>query len=247
MLLCLAGCAGWGKKDLGTSADDMQGRKRALVHLELAATYFAEGKNTYALEAAKQSLAADSSLSEAHNLLGLIYMRLNQPVPAEEGFRKALLVQPQAASVQHNYGWLLCQQSRWSEAMALFSAALNNPNYDAPAKTWMTQGLCQAKAGHVANAEKSLHMAYQLEPTNPVIGFNLASHLYKQADYARAQKVIAPVNASPWANAQTLWLGIRIARKSGDGAQMSALSANLRQHFGQSPELSLLDKEVFND
>ena len=246
-LLCLAGCAGIGKGDLNPSTDDSQARKRAMLYLELASTYFAEGKNAFALDAVKQSLAADNTLYEAHNLGGLIYMRMNQPVLAEDGFRKALLVQPQAASVQHNYGWLLCQQGRLREAIALFGAALTNTGYDAPAKTWMTQGVCQAKAGQAAQAEHSLRMASQLEPTNPVVSFNLALHLFRQSDFARAQSVIAPVNASAWANAETLWLGIRLARQLGDEAQVAALGAKLRHQFGQSREVSLLDQEVFND
>ena len=247
LVLLLSACAGMGKADLITSADDSEARKRARVYLELAATYFADGKNTYALDAVKQSLAADSGLYEAHDLRGLIYMRMNEPVMAEDGFRKALAVQPQAASVQHNYGWFLCQQGRINEATAMFGAALANPSYDARAKTWMTQGMCQAKAGQATNAEKSLLMAFQSEPTNPVISYNLALHLFRQADYARAQAFIAPVNASQWANAETLWLGVKLARKSGDGTQVTALSASLRKRFAQSREVSLLDKGVLDD
>ena len=247
LLVLLAACAGAGKTELGTGFVDSEARKRARVYLELAATYFADGMNSYALDAMQQSLAADNGLYEAHNLRGLIYMRLNEPILAEDGFRKALAVQSQAASVQHNYGWFLCQQGRMGEAMAMFSAALANPTYDARAKTWMTQGLCQANAGQAATAENSLLTAFSLEPANPVVSYNLALHLFKQADYARAQAFIAPVNASQWANAQTLWLGIKLARKSADGVQVRALSASLRSRFAQSPELSLLDKGVFDD
>ena len=46
---------------------------------------------------------------------------------------------------------------------------------------------------------------------------------------------------------QTLWLGIKLARKRGDGLQVTALSASLRSRFAPSPELSLLDKGVFDD
>jgi len=247
LLVLLAACAGAGKSDLGSSSDDNALRKRARVYLELASTYFADGMNAYSLDAVKQSLAADDGLYEGHNLRGLIYMRLNEPAFAEEGFRKALAVQPQAAAVQHNYGWFLCQQGRMSEAMAMFGLALANPSYDARAKTWMTQGLCQAKAGQAANAETSLVTAFKLEPTNPVVSYNLALQLFKQADFDRAQAFIAPVNASQWANAETLWLGIKLARKNGDGLLVTALSASLRSRFSQSREVGLLDKGVFDD
>ncbi len=246
-LVLLAACAGAGKSELSAGSVDSDARKRARVYLELASTYFADGMNRYALDAMQQSLAADNGLYEAHNLRGLIYMRMNAPALAEDGFRKALAVNAQAASVQHNYGWFLCQQGRMGEAMAMFSVALANPAYDARAKTWLTQGLCQAKAGQAADAENSLFMAFRLDPANPVVSYNLALHLFKQADYARAQAFLAPLNTSQWANAQTLWLGIKLARKSADGLQVTALSASLRSRFAQSPELSLLDKGVFDD
>lgn len=247
LLWLLTACAASGKVDLSTQADDSEARKRARVYLELASTYFADGKDSYALDAVKQSLAADSSLYDAHNLRGLIYMRMNEPALAEDGFRKALVVRPQAAAVQHNYGWFLCQQGRMSEAMSMFGSALASPNYEERAKTWLIQGLCQTKTGQTADAEKSLLMAYQLDPTNPVVSYNLALHFFKRMEYPRSQTFIAPVNASQWANAETLWLGINVARKSGDGAQVTSLSANLRKRFSTSREVSLLDRGMFDD
>ena len=247
LVVVLTACAGAGRGDLTTASDDTDARRRARVHLELAASYLAQGKNTYALDAVKQSLALDSSMYEAHDLRALIYMRMSEPTLAEDGFRKALALQPQAATVQHNYGWFLCQQGRFNESAGMFSAALANPNYDAKAKTWMTQGLCQAKAGQVANAEKSLLKANQLEPGNPVVNYNLASRLYAQADYSRAGSYISRVNESDMANAESLWLGIRVARKTGDGMRVTALSTMLRQRFAQSKEVGLLDKGQFDE
>ena len=247
VVLLLMACAGPGNADLTTASDDTDARRRARVYLDLAVSYLEQGKNTYALDAVKQSLALDSSMYEAHDLRALTYMRMNEPTLAEGGFRQALALQPKAATVQHNYGWFLCQQGRFNEAMGMFSAALAHPTYDTKAKTWMTQGLCQAKAGQVANAEKSLIKANQLEPGNPVVSYNLALRLYAQADYSRAASYISPLNASNLANAESLWLGIRVARKAGDALQVNALSNTLRQRFAQSKEVGLLDKGQFDE
>ena len=243
----LMACAGPGKGDLTTASDDTDAQRRARVHLELAAGYLAQGKNTYALDAVKQSLALDGSLYEAHDLRALIYMRMNEPTLAEGGFRQALALQPKAATVQHNYGWFLCQQGRFNESTGMFSAALGNPNYEAKAKTWMAQGLCQAKAGQLVNAEKSLLRANQLDPGNPVVSYNLASRLYAQADYSRAGSYISRVNESDMANSESIWLGIRVARKAGDATRVTALSNMLRQRFAQSKEVGLLDKGQFDE
>ena len=51
----------------------------------------------------------------------------------------------------------------------------------------MTQGLCQARAGQRAEAERSLARAYELDAGNPIIGYNLAQLLFQRGEYdARA-------------------------------------------------------------
>jgi type IV pilus assembly protein PilF len=236
-----------GSRDMLTAADDSDARKRARIHLELAVTYFSEGKTSIALDALKQSLSSDSGLFEAHNLRGLIYMRLNEPALAEEGFKKALSLQPNASSVQHNYAWMLCQQGRMADASAQFSAALANPNYDARAKTMMAHGVCQAKAGEAAAARTSLLGAYQLEPGNPVVVYTLASQLSKQGDSRSALAYIARINESQWANPETLWLGIKLARSNSEGLRMAQWSSALRARFAGSRELGLLERGAFDE
>ena len=158
------------KADFITDSDETDARKRARIRLELAVGYFEQGKTTTALDELKQSINADPTLFEAYNLRGLIYMRLNDAGLAEESFRRALVINPRASNVQHNYGWLLCQQSRVPEAVQMFTAAIADINYGDRAKTWMTQGLCQMKIGKAAEAEASLGHSYELDAGNPIQG-----------------------------------------------------------------------------
>ena len=68
-------------------------------------------------------LAADPRYAAAHNLRGLIYLRLNQPALAQTSFEQALRLAPQDADVLHNLGWLHCQQARYPEAQRHFERA----------------------------------------------------------------------------------------------------------------------------
>ena len=66
-----------------------------------------------------RSLAADPTFSDAYNLRGLIYMRLDDCRPG----RRQLPPRHRAQSARrrtrmHNYGWLLCQQNRYDESHA---------------------------------------------------------------------------------------------------------------------------------
>ena len=82
LALVLTGCASSAPtaapgSDLLTESDETVARKRARIRLELAVGYYNNGQTTIALDELKQSIAADPTLLEAHNLRGLIYMRLN--------------------------------------------------------------------------------------------------------------------------------------------------------------------------
>jgi len=250
-LLSLAACSGVAtrsdKSDLVTASDETDSRKRARIRLELALNYFNEGKTTIALDEVKQSIAVDSSLYEAHSLRGLIYMRLNQLSLADDSFRQALALNPKAADVQHNYGLLLCQQGRMPAASDMFSAALANPTYEDRAKTWMIQGLCQAKAGQAREAEVSLLKAYQLDKGNPVVAFNLALQLFRRGEYVQAQRYLSPLNGSELANAESLWLGAKLAHASGDSQSLQALGRTLGQRFPSSRELLLFERRSFDE
>lgn len=250
-LLGLLACSGVPtrseKSDLVTASDETESRKRARIRLELALNYFNEGKTTIALDEVKQSIAVDASLYEAHSLRGLIYMRLNELSLADDSFRQALALNPKAASVQHNYGLLLCQQGRMAQAEDMFIAALANPMYDDRAKTWMIQGLCQAKAGQTRAAEASLLKAYQLDPGNPVVTYNLASQFFKRGELVQAQRYLAPLNGSELANAESLWLGAKLANALGESQSLQALGRTLGQRFPTSRELLLFERRSFNE
>jgi type IV pilus assembly protein PilF len=250
-LLGLVACSGAtprsDKADLVTASDETETRKRARIRLELALNYFSEGKTTIALDELKQSISVDAGLYEAHSLRGLIYMRLNEFSLADDSFRQALALNPKAATVQHNYGLLLCQQGRMADARQMFSAALANPTYEERAKTWMIQGLCQAKAGQSRAAEASLLNAYQLDPGNPVVAYNLGLELFKRGDLVAARRYLLPLNASELANAESLWLGAKLANASGDSQSLQALGRALGQRFPSSRELLLFERRSFDE
>lgn len=233
--------------DRVTESDESDTHKRARLRLELAVAYFEKGQTTDALDHLKQSIAADPTLFEAYNMRGLIYMRLNDVPLAEESFRRALAISPKAASVQHNYGWLLCQQSRYSESQQLFSSALSNPSYGDKAKTWMAQGLCQIKSGQPADAEISLLHSYELDAGNPITAYNLSLLLYQRGEFVRAQFYVRRLNNSELANAESLWLGIKVERRMENRDAMAQLGAQLKKRYPQSRENLALERGAFNE
>jgi type IV pilus assembly protein PilF len=213
----------------------------------LAVLYFNDGKTTIALDALKQSIAADPTWFEAFNLRGLIYMRLNDMPLAEESFRRALVLNPKAATVQHNFGRMLCKQSRMAEAVSMFGAALANPVYGERAKTWMTQGECQLEAGQRDAAEASFLKSYELDAGNPFTGYNLALLLFQRGEFIRSQFYTRRLNNGDSANAESLWLGIRVERKLGHRDAVDQLGVQLKKRFPQSREFSAFERSAFDE
>ena len=235
------------RPDMVTDSDEPEARRRARIRLELAVGYFEQGQTTVALDELKQSIAADPNFGETYNLRGLIYMRLNDFRLAEESFRRALVLNPVDANTQHNFGWLMCQQGRYADAMPFFAQALANPQYGDRPKTYMIQGLCQIRSGQRAQAEQSLTRAYELDAGNPITGYNLALLLYQRDELGRSQFYIRRINNSELANAESLWLGIKVERRMASRDAEEQLMAQLRKRYPQSREVALLDRGDFDE
>jgi type IV pilus assembly protein PilF len=233
--------------DMVTESDETDVRKRARLRLELAVGYFEQGQTNVALDELKQSLAADPNFADAFNLRGLIYMRLGDPRLAEDSFRRALAISPRDPNILHNYGWMLCQQARYPESQQALAQAIAAPQYAGRAKSWMAQGLCQVRAGQRPEAELSLQRSYELDPANPITGYNLASLLYQRGDFTRAQFYARRINNSEMANAESLWLGIKVERRMENRDAVQQLAGQLRKRFAQSRELAAFEKGAFDE
>lgn len=233
--------------DLVTESDEPEARKRARIRLELAVGYFEQGQTNVALDELKQSLATDPNYADAYNLRGLIYMRLGDLRLAEESFRRALAISPRDPGIMHNYGWMLCQQARYPESQQALAQAIASPLYAGRAKSWMAQGLCQVRAGLKTEGELSLQRSYELDPGNPIAGYNLANLLYQRGEFGRAQFYVRRLNNSEAANAESLWLGIKVERRMENRDAMQQLAGQLRKRFAQSREMAAYERSAFDE
>ena len=64
-------------------------------------------------------------------------------------------------------------------------------------RTLLAQGVCQARAGQNADAERTLMRAYELDATNPVVAVNLSEVLLRRGEYERARFYVRRVNSLP--------------------------------------------------
>jgi type IV pilus assembly protein PilF len=230
-----------------TESDEPEGRKRARIRIELAAGYFDQGQTSVALDQIKQALQADPAFAPAYSLRGLVYMRLNDSAMAEDSFRRALQISPRDPDVLHNYGFFVCQQGRHAEGVQLFSRALTSPLYGGQAKTLMMMGTCQLRMGQAAEAEGSFSRAYELDPANPYVAFNLAALEFRRGELTKAQFVIRRLNNSEQANAESLWLGIKIERRMNNTQAAEQLAQQLQRRYPRSKEWAAHQRGAFDE
>jgi type IV pilus assembly protein PilF len=248
----LAGCAtspqaGAGPDSMATPSDDTDQRRRARIRLQLASGYYEEGKTEIALDELKQVLAIDPNFGDAYNLHGLIFMRLGDLNQAGDSFRRAVALNPRDGDAHHNYGWLQCQQGRYPEAARSFQQALAIPLYGGRSRSFLALGVCDARAGLLEDAERNLLRSYELDAANPVTGYNLSRVLYQRGEYQRAQFYIRRLNNSELANAESLWLGVKVENRMNDTQAMNQLGDQLRKRFPQSRERASLDRRAFDE
>ena len=235
-------------KDRMTASDEPDAIKRARARMELASAYFGRNQMATALDQVKIAIAADPNYGEAYDLRGLIYANLGDQALAEESFKRALQINPRDADAMHNYGFYLCQQKRYPESGALFAQALAVPQYQGVVRTLLAQGVCQAYAGQLPQAEKSLSRAFELDTSNPFTATNLAQVLYQMGEFERARFYIRRVNALPdVSNAQSLWLAARIENKLGNRQGTADFGTQLRNRFPDSREAAAFARGNFDE
>lgn len=230
------------------ASDQVDVERRVAVRMELAAMYFSRGQYNTALEEIKVVLQSRPDLGPAYGLRGLVYASMGEESLADENFSQALRINPRDADTMHNRGWFLCQRNKFAEADQQFAQALALPQYRDSQRSLLAQGVCQARAGKLEDAERNLTRAYELDPSNPTTAFNLAEVLYRRGEFERARFYIRRVNQrEDVSNAQTLWLALRIENRMGNRGGVDDYGRQLRNRFPQASETLAYERGRFDD
>ena len=253
LVALLAACAGApsGDDPGGASSATQIGevgepRNRARVHTDLASAYFQRGNMGVALEELRIAVAADPSYAPAHGLFGLVYLALREEKLAAQSFERALSLAPADADINHNYGVFLCQTNREPESVKYFMQAIKNPLYAAPWRSYSAAGVCSLRTNNVKDAEQYFERALRLSPDEPASLLNLGQIRYKQGKMDEARRLVTRYNKLSDPNAESLWLALRIERRSGQRVAEQSYATQLRRRFPGSPEYQALQRGQFD-
>ena len=238
----IAGCATQGGDGgpEGGSGNESVARTRARVHTELASGYFELGNLGVALQEVNEALRADSDYGPAYNVSGLIHAELKEDGSAEKDFKRALAINPLDSDANNNYGLFLCQRKREDEGIRYFLAALKNPLYRTPERSYVNAGLCSRGKGDLTAAVTYFEKALKLQPNLPQALYQLADILYARGNYIQAKEYATRVvRIAP--TPEGLWLAVRLERKLGDRDAEASYALQLQKKFPKSKEARALN------
>jgi type IV pilus assembly protein PilF len=221
-------------------------RNRARIHTELASLYFEQGSMGVALDELRIANRADPTYAPAHGMFGLVYMQLRENQLAQQSFERALRLAPNDPDINHNYAWFLCQTGRESDGIRHFLNALRNPLYATPWRSYAGAGACSLQTNNLKDAEEFFQRALKFDPEDPYSLLQLGAIRYRQGNLEEARKLVSRHNRLVSPSAESLWLALRIERKSGERVAEASFANQLRRRFPASPEYQALQRGHFD-
>ena len=260
LLICcvmlLAACATQQKTSNDGSATDNSGstrpeadlptqsggaRDKSRIHVELGNAYLEGARMGVALEEAKTAINYDRTYAPAQLLLGQIYANLEQYDLADPAFVEASRLAPGDPEINNSYGWYLCSRGREQEGLVRIQEAARNPYFQTPARAYANAGLCYLHKKDDKSAEAEFAHAYQYDPSNKPVLYQLAAIAFRSGNYARASALLSTLQGlMPAPTPETLWLGLRIEHKLGNKDKETDYAFRLRRDFASSEEYQAL-------
>jgi Tfp pilus assembly protein PilF len=199
-----------------TRIDPDASRTRAL----LGADYLTKGLTGPALEEALKAVELNPSNPDAHNLLGILFLRKGaeseelsirnqclkgeelrleqeeidaQFKKAEDHFREAVRIKPDFSDALNNLAVVAIHYGRFDEAISDGEKALSNILYNTPYTAHGNLGWAYLGKKDLARAAKALRQALFEQPGFCVGRYRLAKVYYEEQEYDRAAEELEKV------------------------------------------------------
>jgi type IV pilus assembly protein PilF len=212
--------------------------KSAKIHTELASEYFFRRQYKVALEEIDAALKSNANYAPAYNVLGLIYMVLDDNSKAQSNFERALRLAPGDPEIQNNYGWFLCERypDQIDRAIDHFRRAINDPLYETPHVAYANAGLCEIKRNNFAEASVFLRESLTLHSSYTPALVGLIEMDFKRGQLVAAQSRLTEFKQKYSPTVKSLELGIHIERAMGNPRAVDSYMFQLQKLFPDSKE-----------
>jgi type IV pilus assembly protein PilF len=246
LIAALAGCAtqgGVSDQQDKTGALGQEGRQSpAKIYVDMGVAYLREGQTATALKKLKKAIKVDPRYAQAHNVIAIVYERLDETELANEHYTKAVRLQPKDPFIRNARGSFFCKQGHFEAAEKEYQTALNNPLYPTPWVAMTNAGLCAERNDDKEQAERYYRQALTANERYFQALYKMTELSLEQKNYLSARAYLERFNSVSEPTAGSLWLGVQIERKLGARAKAMDYRRSLLKDFPDSPEVQLLNR-----
>lgn len=241
VLLLITGCATkpTTENDLG-GLDREDEKSPADIYVQLGIAYMQEGQYQTAMKKLRRGLEMDPQNANIHNVMALLYERLNDTTNATVHFDKAIALKPRDPYILNARGSHYCKLQKFAEAEKDFLAALDNPLYPTPWIALTNAGQCAMRNSDFDKAEKYFRLALGRNSKYPPALEQMAEISFLQQNHLSARAYLERLRAVAQPTAANLWLGIRIEKALGNKEAMEGYKSELEKLFPDAPEIQYM-------
>jgi type IV pilus assembly protein PilF len=205
-------------------------------YITLANGYMKDGKRASALTAINKGLAIDDESPELLNILAVYYMTDGEDELAEKEYKKSIRYNPDDTASYLNYGVFLYQHKRYDEACDMLGKATEDVMYPKRDAAFLNYGVCLKRQGKMKEAEDAFRRSYVNDSRNPGVVLQLAALKFDTGDFEQSLQLYDKFLSMAKQNAESLWLGIRLAHVMGQDDKQASYALFLKNQFPSSAQ-----------
>ena len=238
----LAGCV---TTTEGGFTEEASPEKALDQRVELARQYIGDGNWEAAKRNLKLAYELDPNSADVYEAFALVYQSTGEYELAEENFKKALKIDPKFSRARNNFAAFLFSQQRYEEAERQLELVIKDTLYSGRPRAFVNLGLCRVQLFDAQGAEEAFVRALAMDRTNSIALLELAQLRFDAGDYANSRKYYNTYRSVVrQQSARGLWLGVRLARESGNLNDEGSYALALQNLYPDSVEYEAYRRTV---
>lgn len=203
-------------------------------NLALGARYLQMGRFDLAEPKLKRAIEINSQNPEAWNVLAVLYEEKRDIAAGYQVYEKLIASHPDYSLGFMNFATFLCKFDREPERQALY-AKMRAKGGEFNTLSYIAEGNCERSKGHGNSAEGAYQRALSGDPQAAGALLPLAQIAIDKQDYAGALRYLKVVHTYVGYSPDSVFLGIKAARATGDSRMEEDLMRVMRANYSDSP------------
>lgn len=223
--------------------DSTEKLKQASVYnAELGLNYMKQGRYESASKKLKTAVQQDPENGNAQHYLAILYQTLGEREKAEKHFELAMEELPKDMFLMNNYGVFLCEGKKYTEAREYFDRVLADPLYKNKNQVYENIGLCAQSQGNIKLAEEYYKKTLRVAPQSAKSLLGMAQLSFDRQEFKESRNYLYQYLQVASQTPASLWLGILLAKQSGNKNRIASYSVLLKGKYPDSEETAKLKK-----